>query len=281
LSKAKRGLGKGLNALIPEIEVAENEKALEVEIEKLRPNTGQPRKKFDQEKINELAQSIKEHGILQPLVVRPMGEEYQIVAGERRYRAAQELGLEKVPVVIKDLTDNQVLEIGLIENIQREDLNPIEEALAYQELITKFGLTQEQLAEKLGKSRSAIANALRLLNLPQEIQGELANGAITMGHARALLGIEDVKEQKKIANEIIEKDLNVRQVEDLVRRQQSKKKKTAPKQAAENIYLAEIEDQLIEALGTPVKIKEKGKSGTIEIAFYSKDDLERLVNLLL
>lgn len=272
----KKGLGKGLGALISSAE-AENTGVIEMRLNEIEPNRGQPRKYFNGEKLSQLAESIKLHGIVQPLIVKKEEDTYKIVAGERRWRAARLAGLDKVPVIIKDLSSKQVMEIALIENIQREDLNPIEEAEAYERLINEFSMTQEDISIAVGRSRPAIANAIRLLTLQEKLRDYVINGDLTSGHARALLAIEDSPIQLKAAEEIIGKGLNVRETEKLVKRILSKKQKKEPKKPDEE-YLA-IEDKFREILGTKVKIIGNNKSGKIMIEYYSIDELERIVEL--
>lgn len=272
----KKGLGKGLGALISSAE-AENTGVIEMRLNEIEPNRGQPRKYFNGEKLSQLAESIKLHGIVQPLIVKKEEDTYKIVAGERRWRAARLAGLDKVPVIIKDLSSKQVMEIALIENIQREDLNPIEEAEAYERLINEFSMTQEDISIAVGRSRPAIANAIRLLTLQGKLRDYVINGDLTSGHARALLAIEDSPIQLKAAEEIIGKGLNVRETEKLVKRILSKKQKKEPKKPDEE-YLA-IEDKFREILGTKVKIIGNNKSGKIMIEYYSIDELERIVEL--
>jgi len=267
-------LGKGLNALIKE-----KEYILELEIDKIEANPLQPRKNFDESKIEELSESIKENGIIQPIIVRKTDEKYEIIAGERRYRAAKQAKLSKIPVIVKEAEDEKSLEIAVIENIQREDLNPVEEGEAYKLLIEKYGYTQEKLAQKLGKKRTTITNKLRILKLPQDIKNAIKNGDISSGHARAMLSIESELEQAEIAKQIIEENLSVRNVEDIV-----KTKKTNIKKEKVNdrrIEIVEVENRLRDFLGTKVKIKEgKNKRGKLEIEFYSEGDLERIVETI-
>ncbi|WP_066195382.1 MULTISPECIES: ParB/RepB/Spo0J family partition protein [Gracilibacillus] len=272
-----RGLGKGLDAFFTEIEDQNGEKIEEVELVKCRPNPYQPRKVFEADAIEELKESIQEHGILQPLIVRNSIRGYEIVVGERRYRAAKEANLETIPVIIKELTDEQMMELALLENIQREDLTPIEEATAYERLINELGTTQDQLAKRLGKSRSHIANLVRLLSLPDDIIVLINNHSISMGHGRALLGLKDKQKLKPIVNRIVKEKLNVRQVETLINElnhQQPKPKKKVKK----DIFIAERENHLKEYFGTNVTINKGKKKGKIEIEFFSDDDLNRILD---
>lgn len=273
----KSGLGKGLDALFEDNKTdLVNTNELEINISEITPNKNQPRKEFEQSSLEELADSIKEHGVIQPLIVRPMSiGGYEIVAGERRYRACRIAGITKVPVIIKDLDDNQTMQIALIENLQRENLNPIEEAMGYKDLIDKYGYTQEKVSKSVGKSRPVVANALRLLNLPLEVIDMLAKGSISSGHARALLGLglENEDEIIKISKLIIEKDLTVRDVEKLAQQNKSEIKLPKPK----NVFYKEMEIALTNELGRKIKIVEgKRKKGNIQIEFYGEDDLKEL-----
>ena len=282
-----RGLGKGLGALIPELEEDNLSPQAEVAIELIEPNPYQPRKEFSDEKLAELAESIKAHGIIQPLLVRELQGKYQLIAGERRLRAAKLVGLPTVPIVIRELSEQSMMEIALVENLQREDLNPIEEAIAYQRLMDEFQVTQEEVAKKVGKSRPAIANTLRLLNLPQEVQDDLANGMLTMGHARALLGLRTSEEQKQAWKQIQEQELSVRATEELIHRlnetpivSRETKKAIPKKSSSKDPNITDIEDQLQQVLGTKVIIKTIGIGGKIEINFYSEEDFERICEKL-
>jgi ParB family chromosome partitioning protein len=273
----KKGLGKGLGALIDE---GNNEEKgiMELKINEIEPNKGQPRKYFDDEKLTQLAESIKQHGIVQPIIVKNEDGVYRIVAGERRWRAARIAGLTKVPVLLKELSNRQVMEIALIENIQREDLNPIEEAEAFEKLIKDYNMTQDEVAGVVGKSRSAIANTIRLLNLNNNIKEYLINGLLSSGHARALLSVEDEKLQEKIAEEIKNNGLNVRDTEKLVKKYLVKKKGQKEKNNKEN-YI-EIEEKLKDILGTRVQIVEKNKKGKIMIEYYSLEELDRIIEMV-
>lgn len=273
----KSGLGRGLDSLFADNSVEEiSSSANKLRIMEIEPNHDQPRKDFDEKALSELAESIEQHGVLQPLVVRPLANGgYQLVAGERRWRAARIAGLNEVPVIIKELTDEEVIEIAMIENLQREDLNPLEEALGYKFIMDELGITQEQAAEKVGKSRPAVANALRLLKLPDEIREMVKNNLISPGHARALLGFDSDDMMLQTAKKIIKEDLSVREVETLVKN--SKKLPKVPKQQKRDKFFSEVELALVENLGRKVKIKEsKRNSGVLEIEFFDKDDLEAL-----
>ncbi|MGP4038981.1 ParB/RepB/Spo0J family partition protein [Gracilibacillus sp. D59] len=272
-----RGLGKGLDAFFPEIEETDSDKIEEVELQKCRPNPYQPRKVFEADAIEELKESIEQHGILQPLIVRKSIRGFEIVVGERRFRAAKEANLETIPVIIKDLTDEQMMELALLENIQREDLTPIEEATAYDRLINELGTTQDQLAKRLGKSRSHIANLVRLLSLPEDVMAQINHGALSMGHGRALLGLKDKTKIKPVVKRITTEKLNVRQVEALINElnyQQPKQKKKQKK----DIFITEKENHLKEYFGTNVKINKGKRKGKIEIEFFSEDDLNRILD---
>jgi len=277
----KGGLGKGLDALFFDNSVEEqgSSGAVKLKLFDIEPNKNQPRKHFDEEALSELSASIAEHGILQPIVVRPIAETgYQIVAGERRWRAARLAGLTEVPVIIKELSDKQVMELALIENLQREDLNPIEEAEGYKALLETHELTQETVAKRVGKSRSAIANSMRLLNLPESVREMTRDGRISAGHARTLLSFEDVETAKQVAQEIVDKGLSVRDVERL-----AQKKPTADKPAKikrRDSFYDEVELALSSELGRKIKVNKGRGKGTIEIEFYGKDDLKELANLI-
>jgi ParB family chromosome partitioning protein len=281
MNKKQGGLGRGLDAIFHSNPKADDS-VTEAAPKDLRPNPYQPRRVFDEEKMAELVQSVKEHGIIQPIVVRQAVRGYEIVAGERRWRAAQEAGLDKVPVVVRDFTDEQMNEIALIENLQREDLNPIEVAEAYQSLMEKFHMTQDVLAKKVGQSRSHVANTLRLLNLPGEIREHVSRGTLSMGHARALLGLNDKKLQIQLAEKTIDEELSVREVEHMVNRlQHLAQREAAPKKPVkENPILKQYEEEFRFRLGTGVKIHQGKKRGKIEIDYFSQDDLERILGLL-
>ena len=277
---SKRGLGRGLEALIPIVEKDE-ENVQEIDIKKIVVNEKQPRRGFDESKLEELADSMKQHGVLQPVILRKKGNKYELVAGERRWRAAAKAGIEKIPAIVRELNDSDVMEIALIENLQREDLNPIEEAMAYKSLMDDFGLTQEELSKRVGKSRSQIANTVRLLNLDKEIQDLVYENKLTAGHARALLSIQDSKERLKLANMISKEALSVRQTEQLVKKlvdERSKAKKHKPKEI--NPVIIDVTERLQRTLGTRVKIKGNEKRGKIEIEFYSSEELERILEII-
>lgn len=285
-----RGLGKGLGALIPELEEENFDAQQTVAIDLVLPNPYQPRKDFSDEKLNELAESIRIHGVIQPLLVREYQGKYQLIAGERRLRASKLVGLTEVPIIIKEMSDQAMMEVALVENLQREDLNPIEEAEAFRRLMEEFNLTQDEIAKKVGRSRPAIANTLRLLNLPEAIQKDLAKGTLTMGHARSLLGLKTAEEQIRIWQKIQAEQLSVRQTEELVRqlndptnvsRETKKAKLKTETPTIRDPNLIEIEEELQLSLGTKVIIKPAGVGGKIEINYYSDDDFERLCERLL
>ena len=273
----KSNLGKGLDALIPKEEKLEGYTV--ASINEVKPNASQPRKEFDEETISELANSIKEKGILQPLVVRTIENGYEIIAGERRWRAAQRAGVTRVPVIIKEASDREMLELALIENLQREDLNPIEAAVAYQQLIDEFELTHEDISQQIGKDRSTITNQLRLLKLPDEAKAALIAGDITAGHARAILSIESPAEAREALKAIQKQRLSVRNTEQLIKNISKRKKKERTTEP-EDIYLKQILDELKNALSTQVRIVDKQGKGKIEIDYYSSDELERLTSIL-
>lgn len=278
---SKRGLGKGLEALIPKAEHKEKELIIEMDIESLTPNLFQPRKNFNKEKMEELKESIKKHGIIQPIVVRKMANGYEIVAGERRLKAAKEIGLKKIPAIIKSINNEKSLEIALVENIQREDLNPVEQANAFKRLIDEFNLTQQELAEATGKSRALVTNTIRLLKLNPEIQKNISEGKISFGHAKLLLSIEDEEVQGAVCERIIANDLSVRDVERLTKNIGKAQKR---KFEVKNITIErfpEVEEKLRDILGTKISILYDGKKGKIDIEFYNKEDLRRIVDLLL
>jgi len=273
----KYNLGRGLDALIPKGDNLEG--YIVASINELKPNMFQPRKDFDDETISELASSIKEKGILQPLVVRTISGGYEIIAGERRWRAAQRAGITRVPVIIKEATDREVLELALIENLQREDLNPIEEAVAYQQLIDEFELTHEDVSRQIGKDRSTITNQLRLLKLPEEAKKALIAGDITAGHARAILSIESSAEAREALKAIQKQKLSVRKTEQLIQNISKRKKKDA-KPRSDDMYIRQITDELKKSLSTQVRIVDKQGKGKIEIDYYSNEELERLTSIL-
>lgn len=277
------GLGKGLNAIFIENDSEDKESTITLPISEIEPNRSQPRKEFDEKALAELADSISKHGLLQPLLVRPLTlGGYQIVAGERRYRASRMAGLTELPVIIRELSDTETMELALIENLQREDLTPIEEALGYQVLIDEYGFSQEETAQSVGKSRPAIANALRLLKLPQSVTEYLADGRISAGHARALLTLENEEQMLKIADEIVLKDLSVRQTEKLCKDLQKIKSEPSKKSEKKPSFYSMVELALNESLGRKITVnKNKGKEGgVLTIEFYSDEELTELSNKL-
>ena len=294
----KRGLGKGLDSLIPTNVMMESEVkhstvstvssaeegkdgTLMVKLSKVEPNREQPRKNFDEDSLQELAESLKQFGMLQPILVQNRGDYYEIIAGERRWRAAKIAGLKEVPVIVRELTDQEIVEISLIENIQREDLNPIEEAQAYKRLLTEFHLKQDEVAERVSKSRTAVTNSMRLLKLCDEVQKMVVDDMISTGHARALISIEDPEEQYLIAQKIFDEKLSVRDVEKLVKNlhKPAKPKKTDDKTM--QVIYQDIEEKLKQKLGRKVTVTSRGEgSGKIEIEFYNHEDLDRLLDVL-
>lgn len=276
-----KGLGKGINAFFPNADLNKEEIIREIKLKDLRPNPYQPRKHFEEEAIEELKESIIQHGILQPIIVRKSIKGYEIVVGERRYRAAKAAGLEVAPVVVKELSEQEMMELALLENLQREDLTPIEEAQAYQSLLDQLNLTQEQLAKRLGKSRPHIANHIRLLSLPEVVRGYISEGKLSMGHGRALLGLRKKEKLNVIVEKIIKEQMNVRQLEHLVNQlNENVSRETLKPKKEKNIFIRERETVLREKFGTSVSIKQTKKKGKIEIEFMSPDDLNRILELL-
>lgn len=283
VKRKKMVLGKGLGALIPDIDKAEHKQPdyFYCDIDLISPNRFQPRVTFSDEDLKELADSIKIQGVLQPLLVRNADAGYELIAGERRLRAAKRAGLTQVPVVIKRVSEDKLLEMSLVENIQRENLNPIEEAEAYHRLITQLNLTQEQASARVGKSRSAVANYLRLRQLPDQIKASITDGMLSMGHARALLGAEASAQQLAAWRAVVSKGLSVRETERFVRRlKAAKMRPMVSKNRSEQIYLTGLAEELSRHLGTKILIKKNGQKGRVEIEFYSNDDLERLIDRL-
>ena len=284
----KKGLGKGLDIMIPEhisnnsiSETSNVSRETLIKINEIEPNRSQPRKKFDEESLQELADSIKKFGVIQPLILQKKDKHYEIIAGERRWRAARLAGLKEVPAIIKDYSPQEAVEIALIENIQREDLNPIEEAQTYQRLINEFNLTQEEVAERVSKSRTAVTNSMRLLKLDQRIQQMLIDDMLTSGHARALLAIEDKDKQYQLARKICDEKLSVRDTEQLVKKLLKEKSSVKKTETAVdyNLMYREIENKIRNVIGTKVSIHQKNKKGVIEIEFYSNDELERIIDM--
>lgn len=280
----KFGLGKGLGALIPEEKsqkVNENGKIL-IPINNIKSNVEQPRKSFDNDKIIELAESIKQHGIIQPLIVNKVKNDfYTIVAGERRWRAAKIIGIKEVPAIVMDLTDKEILEVSLIENIQRQDLNPIEEAIAYKKLLTDFKLTQEELSKRMGKSRTAITNVMRLINLDTRVQQYLIEGVLSEGHGRTLLALSHKDLQYEIAQKVIDEEMSVRQLESLIKSINSNKKESKKEKVKDlNPYYKDIREKLQDYFGTKVNLTSKKNKGKIEIEYYSEEDLQRILDII-
>ena len=281
--RKKMALGKGLGALIPEVtpDKKESKDYFLCDIDLIRPNRFQPRLNFPEQDLQELTDSIKAQGILQPLLVRKDADGYELIAGERRLRAAKRASLDQVPVVLKRVDDDKMLEIAIVENIQRENLNPIEEAEAYHRLITQLNLTQDQASARVGKSRSAVANFLRLRQLPEQIKDSITDGSLSMGHARAILGAEATAQQLVAWRAVVGKGLSVRQTETLVRRLKSEKKKSrVSRNRTEEIYLSGLAEELSRQYGTKIMIKKMGQKGKVEIEFYSNDDLDQLIKRL-
>lgn len=275
-----KGLGKGLNALFPGESLTKAESVEHIHVKSIKANPYQPRKVFDESAIQELSASIKEHGILQPIILRRTGSTYEIVVGERRFRAAKMAGLEEVPAVIRVLTDEETMEWAILENLQREDLTPIEEAEAYHNLMDNLGLTQEQLAFRLGKSRPHIANHVRLLSLPEKIRNYISDSKLSMGHGRTLLGLRKKEQILLVAEQILKEGLNVRQLEKLVQKMNDDVPRETKTEKKKDLFLAERESNLREYFGTNVTIKKTKNKGKIEIEFFSEDDLERILELL-
>lgn len=294
MARAK-GLGKGLDSMIPKKVMPDKKQATEKEkenvsretlinISEIEPNREQPRRNFNEDALQELADSMKQYGVLQPLLLQKKDKYYEIIAGERRWRAARLAGIKEVPAIIKEYSSQEIIEIALIENIQREDLNPIEEAMAYQKLITEFKLKQDELAERVSKSRTAITNSMRLLKLCPKVQEMLIEEMLSSGHARALIPIEDKQQQETVAQEVFDKKLSVRETETLVKRllKEAPERKVKEKNTTENVIYKDIEEKIKEIIGTKVSIQKKTKKkGKIEIEYYSPEDLDRILDLLM
>lgn len=287
-----RGLGKGLEALFSnseidtqEISVTKKEESEEkgisfININEIKPNQNQPRKSFNEEKLEELAASIIENGLIQPVILRKADKGYEIVAGERRWRACRKAGLKEIPCIIREFTDEQNMLIAIIENMQREDLNPVEEAEGLNQMIVNFGMTQEQVSKSVGKSRPYITNALRLLKLPSELREMLLANQLSAGHARAIAGIGDTEKQIQLAEYAIKEGLSVREIEKIIKEENAPKKKISRKKAEKSADVKKVEDDLKQIMGTKVNLNQSGKKGKIEIEYYSRDELERLIELL-
>lgn len=276
----KKGLGKGLDSMIPQKISEDNKDFLELEISRIDPNLEQPRKKFDEDSLIELSESIRQYGIIQPIIVSVRGKRYEIIAGERRYRAAKLIGLSKIPAIIKEYTEREIYEISLIENIQRQDLSPIEEALAYQRLIDEFSLKQDDLADRVSKSRSSITNSLRLLKLDERVKEMLEDGRITVGHARAILGISDPERQYEIAIRVLDQNLTVRDIERLIKKEKENEDEGLAKKEVGHSAYKNLEDNLEMIFGSKVNIRQKKDGmGKIEISYHSVEELDRLTEL--
>lgn len=277
----KRALGKGISALIPERDAEQSDRVAVLKLDLIKPSTLQPREHFDAQALEELTNSIRQKGLIQPLVVRRKGDYYELIAGERRFRAANALQLSEVPVIIKeDVGDQEALELSLIENIQRQDLNPIEEARAYQYLMHKFQISQEQLGELLGKARVTVTNAMRLLNLPAEVQDEIKKGRISFAHGRALLEIDDINRQRRLAQEVISQRLSVRELENLIKMYRPHSARQGIRPGIRQPFVAVLEEELQHALASKVRISMRKKRGHIRIEFYSQEDLERIAGII-
>jgi len=277
----KLALGRGLSALIPETVTAREREVVEIDIARVKPGKYQPRLEFDKERLQELVESIKEKGVVQPVIVRPVGGEFELIAGERRLRAAKSLGMSSVPAIVKNVNDEQALELAIVENVQRENLNPIEEARAYRTLNDTFDLTQDDIAKKVGKSRAAVTNAMRLLKLPEDIQDDISGGRITAGHAKVLLTMDEARQQRNLRDLIVSRGMSVREVERWIEKMKTvpahRKKVTLQKSAD----LMKIEENLRGAIGTQVRIVPGKRKGRIEIEYYSQEDLERILEMLM
>lgn len=272
----RQALGRGLEALIPQEKEKEERRVVEIPLAEIRPSPFQPRRRFDDTALDDLAASIRGHGVLSPVIVRQTTDGYELIAGERRVRAAERAGLERVPAVVREASSAQMLEVALIENLQREDLNPIEEAGVYHRLVEEFGMTQEEVATRVGKDRASIANTLRLLKLPARIQGDMIEGSLSAGHGRALLALENRAIQLKVRASIIKRSLSVRATELFVKRLKAVPAEK-PRGAAQHPELASVEERLRRALASKVRIVRSGRRGRIEVEFYSDEDLERLI----
>ena len=285
----KSGLGKGLGAILSDkydsqaldsVSNIDDSQIVELKIVDVEPNKDQPRKEFDKEKLDELADSISKHGVIQPIIVTKQGSIYKIVAGERRWRASKQAGLKKIPAIIRNYDEIKIMEVALIENLQRENLNPVEEALGYKSLMETFSLTQDKISERVGKSRSAIANSLRLLNLPDKVLSMLEKGEISTGHAKVILSVSNKNEQIQIAELIFEKKMSVRETENYIKNKSKTKKSGTSVSSEVKMAIKEMENAFSKYLGTKVKIKDSNGKGKIEIAYYSHDEFERLMELL-
>lgn len=276
---SRKALGRGLKALIPQGE-ADTSGVQEVLVSMIQPNPNQPRRRFEEAPLNELADSIRSHGVLEPIIVRPMGTGYEIVVGERRWRASQLAGLNTVPAIVRELSEREAMELALVENLQREDLNPVEEAEAYQRLLEEFGLTQEEVAQRVGKERSTVANRLRLLGLRGKARTWLEEGRLSAGHAKVLLSLGSEGQRTAVASKVVEEALSVRQTEELVKRAQMRTKPRVRDEEEPDPHWAEVEDEFRRVLGTKVNVIRRGRRGRIEIEFYGEEDIERILGVL-
>ncbi|MCP2519221.1 ParB/RepB/Spo0J family partition protein [SCandidatus Aminicenantes bacterium Aminicenantia_JdfR_composite] len=274
----KKALGKGIKAFLSEdLSILKEERYIEIDIDQIKPSPYQPRVRFDEESIKELAESIKKAGVIQPIMVVPQKDHYQIVTGERRWRAAQKIGLKKIPAIVKNIPKEKQIELSLIENLQREDLNPLEIAQAYKQMTELLNLTHQEIAERVGKDRASVTNYLRLLKLPQEIQKALLDNKISMGHARAILALEDPEHQLKVAHEIIKRNLSVRETERLIKKFGNGKERKKPQIDPD---ISALEEELMRIFSTKVKIRNTERGGYVKIYYYNKGDLERIYNLI-
>lgn len=278
---AKLALGRGLSALIPETVTAREREVVEIDIARVKPGKYQPRLEFDKERLQELIESIKEKGVVQPVIVRPVGGEFELIAGERRLRAAKSLGMSSVPAIVKNVDDEQALELAIVENVQRENLNPIEEARAYRTLNDTFALTQDDIAKKVGKSRAAVTNAMRLLRLPEDIQDDISGGRITAGHAKVLLMMDEGRQQRNLRDLVVARGMSVRELERCIERMKAVPTHRRKASLQKSADLLKIEENLMGAIGTQVRIVPGKRKGRIEIEYYSQEDLERILEMLM
>lgn len=278
---AKLALGRGLSALIPETVTAREREVVEIDIARVKPGKYQPRLEFDKERLQELVESIREKGVVQPVIVRPVGGEFELIAGERRLRAAKSLGMSSVPAIVKNVDDEQALELAIVENVQRENLNPIEEARAYRTLNDTFALTQDDIAKKVGKSRAAVTNAMRLLKLPDDIQEDITAGRITAGHAKVLLMMDEGRQQRNLRDLVVARGMSVRELERCIERMKAAPAHRRKVSLQKSADLLKIEENLRGAIGTQVRIVPGKRKGRIEIEYYSQEDLERILEMLM
>jgi ParB family chromosome partitioning protein len=281
IDMAKLALGRGLSALIPETVTAREREVVEIDIARVKPGKYQPRLEFDKERLQELVESIREKGVVQPVIVRPVGGEFELIAGERRLRAAKSLGMSSVPAIVKNVDDEQALELAIVENVQRENLNPIEEARAYRTLNDTFALTQDDIAKKVGKSRAAVTNAMRLLKLPDDIQEDITAGRITAGHAKVLLMMDEGRQQRNLRDLVVARGMSVRELERCIERMKAAPAHRRKVSLQKSADLLKIEENLRGAIGTQVRIVPGKRKGRIEIEYYSQEDLERILEMLM